>query len=121
MANPDRVNAELRKQISEIILFELKDPRISGIITVSDVKVSGDLGYAKVMISYYGDEDKRKEVFDALRNSANFIRHLLKSRVKLRHIPTLQLIEDKSAEYSVHINNVIAEATRGIKGEDENI
>lgn len=120
MPNMDRVNSELRKQISEIIMFELKDPRLNGIITVSDVRTSSDLGYAKVMIGYYGDEEKRSEVYAALTNSANFIRRLLKSRVKLRNIPTLQILEDKSAEYSVHINNVIADATRNIK-DDENL
>ncbi len=120
MPNLDRVNAELKKQISDIILFELKDPRISGILTVVDVKSSSDLSFAKVRISYYGEEEKRKLVFEALRNSANYIRRLIKDRVKLRNIPSLQIIEDNNAEYSAHINKIIAEATKNLS-DDESV
>lgn len=117
MANLDRVNAELQKQISEIIMFELKDPRISGILTVVDVRTSQDLKHAKVLISYYGDEESRKGVYTALNNSSNYIRRLLKTRVKMRCIPSLMIIEDNSAEYSAHMSQIIAEATKNIRDE----
>lgn len=120
MPNLDRINAEFKKQISDIILFELKDPRITGILTVLNVRTSNDLSHAKVNISYYGDEANRKSVYTALNNSVNYIRKLLKSRVKIRNIPALEIVEDKSAEYTVHINKIIADATKNLT-DDENI
>ncbi|NCA66928.1 MAG: 30S ribosome-binding factor RbfA [Clostridia bacterium] len=120
MPNIDRVNSELQKHISEIIMHELRDPRLCGILTVIEVRTTNDLSYARVHVSYYGDEDKRKAVFDALKSSVNYIRRLLKTRVLLRNIPTLQIVEDTSAEYSVRISKIIDEATKNLK-DDENI
>ncbi len=117
MANINRVNSELQKQISEIILFELKDPRITGMLTVTEVQTSNDLKYAKVFVSYFGEEEHRKDVYTALDSSANYIRNLLKTRIRIRYIPSLKIIEDRSAEYSVHINSIIDKAMKGISDE----
>ncbi len=116
--NIDRVNSELQRQISDIIMHELKDPRVSGFLTVLGVKTTQDLKYAKVFISYFGDEDKRKGVFEGLNSSAGYIRSLLKTRVKMRTLPELRIIEDNSSEYAFRINKVINEANKTKDGGD---
>lgn len=112
--NLDRVNSELAHQISKIILNELNDPRISGMLTVMEVRTTADLKYAKVYVSYMGDEDKAKETFDALSSGANYVRQLLKNRVKIRTLPSLTFVRDTSIEYASKMSKIIDEAVKTI-------
>jgi len=114
MANIDRVNAELQRQISEVIRTEVKNPNISGILTVTEVRTTADLKYAKVYISYYGDETKKKATFDALLSSAGFIRNCLKTRVKIRTLPTLQIIEDDTLVKALDLYKKIDEVAKNL-------
>ena len=111
MPNIDRVNSELLHQISSIVLYELSDPRLEGsMLTVMAVQTTADLKYAKVYVSYLGDPARKKEVFEGLNSSANYVRQLLKSRVKIRTLPALTFIEDTTIAYAAHMDKVIAEA-----------
>lgn len=114
--NIDRVNSELCHQISKIVLHELSDPRIDGSrLTVLEVRTTADLKYAKVFVSYMGDEAKAKETFEALNHCANYIRQLLKSCVKIRTLPALTFVRDTSLAYAQHISQVIDAATATIR------
>lgn len=118
--NIDRVNSELCHQISMIVLHELSDPRVDGsLLTVMEVRTTADLKYAKVFVSYMGDADRSAEVFDGLNSSANYIRQLLKSRVKIRTLPALTFVQDTSIAYAAHMNEVIAKATATIRTEED--
>ncbi len=121
MANIDRVNAELQRQISEVIRTEVKNPNVSGLLTVTEVKTTADLKYAKVYISYYGDESKKAATFAALNGSAGFIRNCLKTRVKIRILPTLQIIEDSTLVKAMDLCRKIDEAAKDLSpvGDDE--
>ncbi|MBQ7652933.1 MAG: 30S ribosome-binding factor RbfA [Clostridia bacterium] len=110
MPNIDRVNSELAKQIGLIIDRKIKDPRVQGMLTVTAVRTTPDLKYAKVYVSYYGDEDKRDQTFSALNNCAGFVRNELKSVVKLRLIPTLTFIYDDTALYAAEMSKLIDKA-----------
>ncbi|MBQ9146054.1 MAG: 30S ribosome-binding factor RbfA [Clostridia bacterium] len=109
--NLDRVNSELAQQISKILLYELKDPRIHGILTVMEVRTTADLKYAKVYVSYMGEEALAEETFVGLNHCAGYVRNQLKSRVKIRMLPTLTFIRDTSIAYASHISKVIDDAT----------
>lgn len=113
--NIDRVNSELCHQISKILLHELNDPRIDGsMLTVLEVRTTADLKYAKVYVSYMGEDSKATETFEALNHSANYIRQLLKSAVKIRTLPALTFIRDTSLAYAAHMSQVIDAATATI-------
>lgn len=98
----------LRVEISEIIHRELKDPRL-GIVSVTQVDVSPDMRYAKVHISELGTAEEREEAVKALGGAAGFVRHLLKPRMRTRHIPEISFKLDSSMEYAETMARVLNE------------
>ena len=93
----ERVSDALIEQISYIIETEVKNNDIK-FVTITDVKVSNDLSYAKVYFTVL-DQNKIEETTKALESAAGFIRHELRERVDIRQIPELNFIYDKSIEY----------------------
>ncbi len=92
-----RLAEQLKNEISAIIAQEVRDPRV-GFATVTEVKVSQDLRYARILISVLGSPEEKQETFDALVRAAGFIRRLVGARVKLRHTPELSFAYDDSIE-----------------------
>ncbi len=112
----DRVNEEVKKTISEIVR-ELKDPRLSPMITITQVEVTNDLKHAKVHVSVYDeDEQARFASVDALNHANGFIARELGRRMLIRRLPMLKFQLDTSIEYSVHISKVLSEL--GVRGDD---
>lgn len=108
--NIDRVNSELTKQIAYVINFKLKDPRISGMLTVTEVNTTRDLKYATVYVSYYGDDEKKETTFNALNHSANYIRNEVKDLVRIRLMPKLTFKPDDSSAYAQKMDKLIDKA-----------
>lgn len=108
--NIDRVNSELAKQIGYVINNKLNDPRISGMLTVTEVDTTRDLKYATVYVSYYGDEAKKEETFNTLNHSANFIRNEVKELVRIRLMPKLTFKPDNSLSYAEKMDKLINKA-----------
>ncbi len=92
-----RLSEELKNEISAIIAQEIKDPRV-GFATVTEVKVSPDLRYARVLVSVLGSPEEKQATFDALAGATGYIRRLIGARVKLRHTPELSFVYDDSIE-----------------------
>lgn len=117
----ERVNSELQRQISKIISTDIKDPRVqNGIISVTKVKTTPDLKYAKVYLSVYADNDeKKKEAFDTVVRSRGFIRNMLKDAVQMRLIPELNFVIDDSCEYGLKIDKILSEMVIPPAEEDE--
>ncbi len=108
MSRHDKVKETIKKEVSNIIHDELNDPRL-GFITVTDVELSKDMRYAKVFFSVLGkDEDYRKSK-QALDSALGFIRKLVAQRIRLRFAPEISFREDRSGEYSIHIQQVLDE------------
>lgn len=107
--NIDRVNSELKKQITNIINHELNDPRISsaGMITVMKVQATQDLDNCKVFLSVFGEEKKGQEVIKLLREAAGYIKKLLFVRMKIRKIPNLIFQLDESIDYAYKISALL--------------
>jgi len=105
----ERIAEEIKKGVSEIINSDLKDPRIEGLISVTKVKVTKDLGHATVFISFYGDETKKDTTFDVIQNAKNFIRHELAGKIRIKYMPELSFKIDESIEYGIHINKLLEE------------
>ena len=94
-----KVESLLLEEISEIILKEdLKDPRINKLLSITEVRVSKDLGHAKVYVSFYGDRETFTVIVDTLNHASGYIRGLLGRRIRLRTIPELKFILDESIE-----------------------
>ena len=108
--NIERINSELLKQLSIIFRYELNDPRIHGMLTVLEVKISDDLSHARVYVSYFGDTSLKEETFDALNRCTGHMRNLLKQKVKMRTIPYLRIIPDDSIEHAKQITDLIDDA-----------
>ena len=103
----DRINEEVKKEVSSIIQNDLKDPRITAMVTVTKVDVTKDLMYAKVYVSIFGSEESKAETFTAIKNSLGFIRKEVSHRIKLRHTPQFTLELDTNIEQGMHINNIL--------------
>lgn len=91
----DRISEDIKREIISI-MRELKDPRVSGMLTVVKVDVSGDLGYAKVYISAMEGIDAAKAAIKGLESAQGYIRKQLGTRLHLRKSPELKFIADDS-------------------------
>ena len=96
----------IKKEVSTTLEYKLKDPR-KGFITITQVKVSGDLRIAFVYYTVLGEEDQRKRSAEALDHSKNFIRSELSNILKMRFVPELRFFYDDSLDYSEHINDIL--------------
>lgn len=108
----NRINEELRKEISQIISFELKNPDATGLISVTKVKVTPDLKYAKVYVSLLNSKNEDKTI-EALKASSGFIRSLIAKRVNLRITPELVFEKDDSMEYGMKIDSILKDLNKG--------
>ncbi len=101
-----RVAALLRTEISQIIVTQLKDPRV-GMVSITRIKLTDDLSYGRVFVSIIGDEKARKDALRGLGHATNFIRSALRNVTDLRFVPELEFILDDSAEYAHNIQTLL--------------
>jgi ribosome-binding factor A len=103
-----RIGEQMKKELSQIIQREIKDPRI-GFVTVTAVEVTGDLQLAKVYISVMGNAEQQEDSHKALEKAKGFIRTELGRRMRLRHTPELNFKTDASIEYGSKIESILKE------------
>lgn len=107
----DRVADQLQKELAVLIQREVKDPRL-GMVTVSGVTVSRDLGYADIYVTLLGEQDPEriKENLQVLKRAAGFLRSQIAKRIKLRHVPELRFHFDESVVRGQQLSSLIDEA-----------
>ncbi|MBP3707156.1 MAG: 30S ribosome-binding factor RbfA [Clostridia bacterium] len=110
----NRINEELKKEISNILTFELKNPNVTGLLSVTRAKITPDFKYAKIYISVLNSKDVEKTM-QGLKESAGFIRSQIAKTINLRVTPELSFELDDSMEYGMRIDNILKE----IKGENK--
>jgi len=111
-----RINEEMQKELASLIRG-LKDPRIQGaMVTVTGVRATPDLRYAKVYVSVL-EEDKAKDVMKGLKSAGGWLRRELGSSLQLRYTPELVFEEDDSIEYGAHMADLLAKLN--IKKDEE--
>ena len=114
----DRVNELLRSEISELLLREVKDPRVGhGLVSITEVTVSPDLRNATVYVSHLGDDAERREVLAGLEHSAPFLQRELKHRLALRTVPALTFRFDPSIERGARLASLIHEVSAQTHGD----
>jgi len=114
----NRIAEEIKRELAQIFQAELKDPRVSGLISITSVEVTGDLRYAKVFVSHYGNKEKQDDVIKVLEKAAGYIRSELGKRIRLRYIPELLFQFDESMEHGARISTILSQIND--KQEDSN-
>ncbi len=102
----DRVNAEIKREVSIIINNKLRDPQITDLISVTDCEVSPDLSSCKVFISAFGNMDKQ-ELLNRIKGAGGFIRKELAHSIRLRVTPRLEFFLDNSIDYGKKIDDML--------------
>ncbi|MFN2452316.1 MAG: 30S ribosome-binding factor RbfA [Candidatus Dormibacteria bacterium] len=103
----ERVAEQLRQELSQLMVTEMKDPRVR-LASVSEVRMSPDLRSARVMVSALGTEAERDAVIRGLRHAEGYLRSQLGGRLEnLKSVPSLRFEIDRSIEYSVRINAML--------------
>lgn len=110
----ERMSDLLRAELSELILREIKDPRIR-LVSLTGVEVTSDLRRAVVRVSALGDDNQREEAVEALRHARGFLRTELAHRLRTRVTPELIFELDRGAEHSQKISDIL----EGLHGRDE--
>jgi ribosome-binding factor A len=102
-----RIADRIRQELSEMLVKEVADPRLSG-ISVTDVKVDRELAWADVFVSAVEGQQRSKEVLEGLRSAVGFLRRALTERVDLRVFPRLRFHWDPTPERADHIERIMA-------------
>jgi ribosome-binding factor A len=117
-----RVAALIKREVSQMLLTEIKDDRVgAGMVSVTDVDVSGDLQHAKIFVSIYGTETAKAETMAGLDSSANYVRKELGSRMQLRRTPTVKFIEDRSLERGDNMLNLLNQISQERQNKPETV
>ena len=108
-----RIAEQIQRELAGLVRLEVKDPRVAGLLTITDVEVSADQSHAKVFFTLLGDETRVKETTTGLTRAAGFLRTQLAQRMKLRTVPTLEFKYDASVERGMKLSRLIDEAVGG--------
>jgi ribosome-binding factor A len=100
------VAEQIQRELADLLQFEVKDPRV-GMVTVTEVVVTGDMAHAKV---YYTAKAGTAELQEGLEKTAGFLRGQLAKRMLLRTVPQLHFIYDASIDHGIHLSKLIDEA-----------
>lgn len=107
----EKVQEFIKQEISQIILKEIKDPRV-GFVTVTNVEVTGDYRSAKVFVSLMGSDEQKAATWAGLNKALGFMRTEIGKRIRMRFTPELSLHIDESLEYSAHIQELLLKIKR---------
>ncbi|OIP68043.1 MAG: ribosome-binding factor A [Oscillatoriales cyanobacterium CG2_30_40_61] len=114
-----RVAAQIKREVSQILLDGIKDDRVGiGMVSITDVDVSGDLQHAKIFVSIYGTEEARRETMEGLKSATGYVRSSLGQRVRLRRTPEVVFLEDRSLERGDKMLILLNELSQNRKPDD---
>lgn len=105
----DRINEQLKQEISLIVRDEVRDPRV-GLATITAVQTSPELDHAKVYVTSLGDAEEREAIITGLRSAAPFIRKQLSGRLVMRRVPELHFEADRVLAEALRIEQLLREA-----------
>jgi len=111
-----RVGEQIKRLLAELVRDSVKDPRVMGMVTLTDVEVTRDFAHAKVFVSVFGDESIQEESIKALNNAAGFLQREIGRQIKIRHIPRLHFHLDTSIEKGFQMDQLIANALKNDQG-----
>ncbi len=109
----ERVRKTLMKEIADIIQKELKDSRIHGIVSITDIEIAHDNSFAKVFYSVFASEEEKQTTIKAITDNTSKIRYEVGKRVRLRLTPELRFIPDDSLERGSNVTQIINKISKG--------
>ena len=102
-----RIAGEVQDEIGSMLAGELKDPRLAGMVTVTEVRLSPDMKQARVYVNVLGNDAAQAETLKGLAAASGFIRHQLSVRLRLRRALDISFVLDSSEEYGQRIEELI--------------
>lgn len=102
----DRIAELIKQELASALSKEVRDPRL-GFITITEVKMSEDLKYARVFYSVFGNESSKEETAIGLAKAVGFLQHDIASKLNLRFTPHLSFILDPSLDEGMKIDKII--------------
>jgi ribosome-binding factor A len=114
-----RVAELIKREVSQMLLYGIKDDRVgAGMVSVTDVDVSGDLQHAKIFVSIYGTEEAKAETMAGLKSATGYVRSELGQRIRLRRTPEVVFIEDRSIERGTRVLSLLNQLNHARPTED---
>jgi ribosome-binding factor A len=110
----ERLNSLLRQEISDLLRRHVKDPSLSGMISITSGDIAADLKYAQVFVSSICGQEEKAAILDSLHHASGFLRGELAKNLRLRYVPELDFRWDDSIEHGAHILELLDK----IKAED---
>ena len=114
----DRLNEQLKREVSELVLRKVRDPRV-GLVTITSVEVAGDLGSARVYVRTQDPNDELNESLAGLEAAAPFLRRELGRTLHLRRVPELRFQQDHSLDQARRIEEILSDVVYSDLDEDE--
>ena len=102
----ERLNEQVKREISEILRTEVRDPRV-GLVTVTEARCAPDLSFARIYVRPLGGEEE--DLFAGLEKATPYIRRELGKRLSVRHVPELRFEPDRALEHALHIEKLLSE------------
>lgn len=103
-----RVAELIKREVSQLLFSGIKDDRVgTGMVSVTDVEVSGDLQHAKIFVSIYGSDEARATTMAGLKSATGYVRSELGQRIRLRRTPEVVFLEDRSLERGTQVLSLI--------------
>jgi ribosome-binding factor A len=114
-----RVAELVKREVSQMLMSGIKDDRVgSGMVSVTNVKVSGDLQHAKIFVSIYGTDEARAETMAGLKAATGYVRSELGHRVRLRRTPEVLFVEDRSFEKGMQVLSLLNQLSQERQSQD---
>ncbi len=111
-----RVSEAIRREVSSLLMTGIKDDRVGmGMVSVTDVKVAGDLQHAKIFVSIYGTDEDRAATMEGLQSATGFVRTSLGQRMRMRRTPEVIFVEDLSLARGTQVLGLINRLTEDRK------
>jgi ribosome-binding factor A len=111
-----RVSEAIRREVSALLMTGIKDDRVgTGMVSVTDVRVAGDLQHAKIFVSIYGTDEDRATTMEGLQSATRFVRSALGQQMKLRRTPEILFVEDRSLARGTEVLGLINRLTEDRK------
>ena len=115
-----RVASLIKREVSQMLMTGIKDDRVgAGMVSVTDVEVSGDLQHAKIYVSIYGTEEARAETMEGLDAATRYVRSELGHRMRLRRTPEVSFHEDRSIERGSRVLTLINQLSLAREEKDD--
>ena len=116
---PERVAETIKREMAEILTNRLRDPRLGGMISVTDVEVTPDLSVARIYVSVLAPDEARDKALAALTHSAGFVRHELAPRLGLREMPEIRFLLDTSIQQGARVEELLRRIAEGETIDDD--